>query len=109
MGRQRSGEREAYWRDVVSRQAASGQTVAMFCQREKISPPSFYVWRKKLKRQATSPQFVPITISTPATPASAKFEVRLSGGTTVMVPDGFNEAALRRLLQVAREVERGDA
>ncbi len=63
MGRQRSGEREAYWRDVVSRQAASGQTVAMFCQMERISPQSFYVWRKK--EEAGWSKFNPLPINNP--------------------------------------------
>ena len=36
------------WRDRLERYQKSGQTVARFCQKEGISAPSFYQWKKKL-------------------------------------------------------------
>ncbi|QDU92266.1 IS66 family insertion sequence element accessory protein TnpA [Lignipirellula cremea] len=106
MGRRLDEDREAFWRDVVERQAESGLTVAAFCRQEQISPPSFFAWRKKLTCRE-KPRFVPVTISAPA--SAANFEIRLKGGAVVTVPSEFDEASLRRLLQVVCAVERGDA
>lgn len=43
----RSGK-QWYWKDLVSRQARSGQSVREFCSQEGVSEPSFYAWRRKL-------------------------------------------------------------
>ncbi len=104
MGRQSSAERESYWRGVISQQKASGQSIAAFCRKSGISAPSFYAWRRRLANRAT-PQFV--ALSLPA--ADLEFEVRLTNGASLVVPSGFDDATLRRLLQVVAEVERGDA
>ncbi len=39
------------WTDRLERYQKSGQTVAGFCQKEGISTPSFYQWKKKLAGQ----------------------------------------------------------
>ena len=109
MGRRASGERESYWRGMLARQKRSGLSVAAFCRREQISPPSFYQWRRRLAngpRSESAPQFVPVSIQPPA---GADFEIRLPSGVSVVAPSGFEQAALRRLLQVVAELERGDA
>jgi hypothetical protein len=41
------------WRQRIERQRQSGLSIAEFCRRENVSPPSFYVWRRKM-RPATS-------------------------------------------------------
>lgn len=38
------------WRERFDRFGRSGQTVARFCNDESVSVPSFYQWKKKLKR-----------------------------------------------------------
>lgn len=43
-----SGQKEAYWRDIVKRQARSGLSVRRFCIEQDISEASFYAWRRKL-------------------------------------------------------------
>ncbi len=47
----RDGGREAYWRGVLRRQAASGQSVRGFCRLERLSEPSFYAWRRTLRER----------------------------------------------------------
>ena len=44
-------QKEAYWRDIVKRQADSGLSVRRFCAEQDISEASFYGWRKKLARR----------------------------------------------------------
>lgn len=41
MAKQRSGEREAFWREQVRRQAASWLSVRRFCEEKGLSEPSF--------------------------------------------------------------------
>lgn len=52
MVRRDSGETERLWRERVGRQAVSGLSIQEFCAQEQISPPSFYVWRRRLKEEA---------------------------------------------------------
>jgi transposase-like protein len=108
MGRRASGEQEAYWRGVIGRQKQSGLSIAEFCRREQISPASFYNWRRRLRgsMEERTPQFVPVALTPPS---RADFEIRLPGGVSILAPDDFEEASLRRLLQVVVELERGDA
>ena len=47
----KNAQKEAYWRDMVKRQARSGMSVRRFCAEQKISEPSFYGWRKKLPQR----------------------------------------------------------
>ena len=44
----RKAQKEAYWRDIVKRQARSELSVRRFCAEQNISEPSFYAWRKRL-------------------------------------------------------------
>ena len=113
MSRRQTGEREAYWQGVIEKQRTGGLSIAAFCREEGISPASFFAWRRRLVkpsparktvRQAT-PQFVPVAI--PA--ASADFEVRLPNGVAVLVPGGFAEAPLGRLLQLVAALDHADA
>ena len=60
MARRKGGETEGLWRDRVERQAVSGLSIRQFCARERISPPSFYVWRRRLKEAADSAMRPPV-------------------------------------------------
>ena len=42
------------WLDRLNRQAASRLTVAEFCQREAVSVPSFYQWKRRLSPRIES-------------------------------------------------------
>lgn len=44
----RSVQKEAYWRELIGRQASSGLSVRRFCAGERISEASFYAWRRKV-------------------------------------------------------------
>ncbi|MDA0660042.1 MAG: hypothetical protein O3C60_14545 [Planctomycetota bacterium] len=48
MVRSRSSELESAWRNRMSRFVPGEMTVTSFCEREGISAPSFYLWRKRL-------------------------------------------------------------
>ncbi len=86
------------WSERLRRYANSGLTVAAFCQRERVSVPSFYYWRRKLPAMAgasagspgrrpgaaRAPQkqdFVPIAIRN-----SAAIRMRLPNGAQLWLP-----------------------
>lgn len=50
---------ESAWRELVARQARSGLTVRVFCERERISAVSFYGWRARLQERAEGAPVVP--------------------------------------------------
>lgn len=48
VARYRLGERERVWRELIRDHAASGLSISAFCRDRKVSPASFYNWRRKL-------------------------------------------------------------
>ena len=43
--------KEQAWRAVLARQRQSGLSIRAFCERERISEASYYVWRRELLRR----------------------------------------------------------
>jgi len=78
--KQRSRKTWKKWRRLVSEQAASEQTVSVFCRERGLGRQSFFAWRKRLS-QAEPKRFVEVKVATVAAePARghAAIEVRLS-------------------------------
>ena len=50
MAKARSADRQRYWREVIERQQASGQSIVGFCSKEGLSPASFHAWKRRLRR-----------------------------------------------------------
>jgi transposase-like protein len=42
------------WRQRVKRQRESGLSIVEFCRREKVSPPSFHAWKRKLCQRGSA-------------------------------------------------------
>jgi hypothetical protein len=49
-----AGEREQYWRELIDRQRASGQTVVEFCTKAGVSTASLYTWKRKMNAEAAT-------------------------------------------------------
>lgn len=92
------------WSERLRRYVNSGLTVAAFCELERVSVPSFYYWRRKLRglggtagggnsrrpKAVPAPQkrdFVPIAIRN-----AAAVKMRLPNGAQLWLPTG--DAAL---------------
>lgn len=112
----RSGEREAFWRDVVKRFGSSGLSVRAFCRREKLQESAFYFWRRTLadrdgktptKRRPTSKRaansvFLPVTIRRDALSPTSGLSLELPGGGVLR----FSEAMpVERIAEVIRALE----
>ena len=78
------------WRALLAQHAESGLSVAAFCARAGVSAASFYQWRSRLGRAATSP--VPVArrergafVDLGALAGGGRFELRLDlGGGLVL-------------------------
>lgn len=47
----RSADKEAYWALMVEEQRRSGVNIRAFCEQKAISEPSFYAWRRELRKR----------------------------------------------------------
>ncbi len=79
-------EAAAVWRERIQRQQASGLPISRFCERERISTASFFVWRKRLATQA-APMFLPISVVEPMRRGPA-VELERTDGTLLRIFDG---------------------
>jgi transposase-like protein len=50
---ERDAKREAFWRGVFQRYAASGLTIRAFCQREQLTESAFFAWRRTITERDT--------------------------------------------------------
>ena len=110
----RSGEREAFWRAELARQAASGLSVRRFCQERGLSEPSFYAWRRTLQErdQAAVPAFLPVVVAPQASasptservafPSRERITIELRGGRVVHLPESM---ATERIVALLRGLE----
>ncbi|HVT30414.1 MAG TPA: hypothetical protein VHE81_20555 [Lacipirellulaceae bacterium] len=113
----RSGEREAYWRDVVARFGTSGLSVRRFCRRENLHESAFYFWRRTLadrdgkrvtrprptsKRAVVRPAFLPVAIRHEALPSTSDLSLDLPSGAVLR----FNESMpVERIAALIRALE----
>ena len=105
-GKRHDRQKEQQWRRWLKEWQASGLSVRAFCERQRLSEPSFYAWRRKLATcDARRPVFVPVQISADeeGLTGDSSLEVVLAGGRRVRVPAGFDAATLRQLLAVLEE------
>ncbi len=90
MSQSRQGIREQ-WRRRIAHHYSSGQSVAAFCRDLGVSQNAFYGWKRRLRDDEATTEFVEVKTPPAAvgeTPA-AKIEVCLSGGLRLLVGRGF--------------------
>lgn len=102
----RSVEKERFWRKMVEEQRQGGGSVRAFCRAKGISEPSFYTWRKELKKRDAE------QAGTASRPAGTK---RAAAGevTTQLVPvevvgqqrEGDRQAAPQQGRELLLEIE----
>jgi len=98
-------KRSREMRRLLARHERSGLTLSEFARREGMVAATLYWWRRRLRDAEIG---VPAPVSfTEVSAVMAKdvgrgFEVVLDGGTTVRVPERFEPAALRMLVEALR-------
>lgn len=96
MAKTGSVDRQWYWRRVIERQRASGESIVGFCAREKLSPASFHAWKRRLRQarhetgqKATEQALVPVQIVGDPQSGFGKLEVQWPGGVVLRI-QGFD-------------------
>jgi len=84
------------WRELISEQARSGQTVTAFCRERGLCRPYFFVWKKRLGEDTTT-QFLEVQLreTTPSAVRDTRVEIRLSNGRSLVVGRGFDAEHVR--------------
>jgi transposase-like protein len=95
-------ERAAYWRERIAEQERSEMSVHQFCKERGISEQSFYVWRKRLRKQ--EPARFALVETGPARQHAAKTELELVlvTGERLRIGADVDPALLRRVLEALR-------
>lgn len=97
-GMSRRSEAVARWQEIFRRQSESGLSVAAFCRRSRISQPSFYIWRRRLRESGTFAE-VCLPSESPRSEGIGQsrlphqdgaLEVVLSHGLRIVVHSGFD-------------------
>lgn len=91
-----------YWSKLIAEQEASGQKVLPFCRERGITEPSFYYWRKRL-RKSTPMRFA--LLETPPTDTgstASALELVLKNGERLRIGNQVEAAALRMVLEAVR-------
>lgn len=107
--KQRSSDKEEFWRRLVQQFRGSGLSVRAFCAEQGLSEPSFYAWRRTLAaRQQAALRFVPVQVTPPLQPTAADIsagavELILDGGRRLRIGPGFDGPTVTRLLALLEE------
>ncbi len=95
----------AKWRDLISEQSRSGQTVRAFCDDRGLRDSLFYDWKKRI-RDGEALEFVEVKVKGASERGKAEpeqhrgIEIRLNNGRSLLVEAGFDASHLRALLAV---------
>jgi ATP-dependent helicase YprA (DUF1998 family) len=95
----------AKWRDLVTEQEQSGQSVAAFCRDRELAQSQLIYWKRRVREAAKAP-FVEVQLAPPgAEPreqaralGSRTIAVQLRNGRSLVVPPEFEVSHLRALL-----------
>jgi hypothetical protein len=120
--------RERFWRDLIERHRASGQTAVQFCEQVGVSTASFYTWKRKLTAEvaatgkkthpggqrkkeppAQMASLVPVQVVADPSASEAPVEVHLPGAVMVRIGSGCEEQTLRVVLAALASQAPGDA
>ncbi len=87
-----NGDRQRYWREVIERQQASGQSIVGFCSKEKLAPATFHAWKLRLRRprreagqKAAAQALLPVQVVDAVPIGAGKLEVEWPDGVVLRV------------------------
>jgi transposase-like protein len=99
---------------IVAESYAPGASATAVAVRHGLHRNQIFAWRRELRNHvalvgAGAPEFVPVRLASPAETGPAKMEGGsrievIAAGVTIRLGTGFNTDALRRVLQIVREL-----
>ena len=100
MGQRSHREREAYWQQKVKEYIGSGLTQREFCRRQDVSYWSFNSWHRRLTATPKETGLVEVTSRALATQTASTeaFEIIISSGLRIRIPEKFNHETLTRIV-----------
>jgi len=109
-GKPRDPAKEQRWRQMIDQWHRSGLSVRAFCQQQHLAIPSFYAWRRTLRRRdgGVSPvrppvTFLPVHVRPDEPDAPPPLELVLANGRRLRIPPGYDDAHLRQLLRALED------
>lgn len=119
----RSTDKRDFWQLVFQEYANSGLSIRAFCEREGLSEPSFYAWRKRMTANETvgsatasddvavDRRLIPVRIvaedqsETVVKQSSTPMEIRTPSGYTLRLDENVEIRRLSELLDVLVSVQ----
>src|SRR5260370_37687522 len=98
------GARSEYWRERIAEQGRSGMSVQRFCEEQGLTEQSFYLWRKRLRKQP--PMRFALAETGPALPQRATELALLlvvTTGERVRIGAGREPTWLRSVMATLRQ------
>ena len=99
----RGAARSEYWRERIAEQERSGISVKQFCEDRSLTEQSFYVWRKRLRKQ--QPMRFALLETGPVCQQlgrEAGLEVVLATGERLRIGADVDSRVLRTVLEALR-------
>ena len=94
-------KRREAWRPRIIQQEQSGQSVRAFCKDQRVSEPSFYYWRQRLREEKVPVRFAVVEAKLAREVKPQPIELVLTSGDHLRIPS--DAATLRLVLSVLRE------
>ena len=91
-----------YWSKLIAEQEAGGQKVRSFCRQRGIGEPSFYYWRKRLRKSDTVRFALLETMPADTGIRVSALELVLRNGERLRIGNEADAATLRMVLEAVR-------
>jgi transposase-like protein len=91
-----------YWSKLIAEQEAGGQKVRPFCRERGIGEPSFYYWRKRLRKSDTVRFALLETAPADTGSTASALELVLRNGERLRIGNGVDAATFRLVLDAVR-------
>lgn len=97
---------EEEWRQIITRQKTSGQSISAYCRGKNFSDKSFYVWRRKLriKSEARCEKFLEVIPADQSEGRTHVLQVHTPKGYRLEVPQGFEGETLKSVLTILETI-----
>jgi hypothetical protein len=94
-------QRRELWRQRITQQESSGQSIRAYCRGRGLPEHAFYGWRQRLRKQSAPVKFALVETKPSEAAAGPPIELMLASGERLRIP--HDAAVLRLVLAVLRE------